>query len=314
MFSSSNFYELLNLTPSATQEEVKAAYRRVVKGVHPDTGAGTNALFGLVNQAYDTLSDPVRRAAYDRDLAAGITFDGTRTPTDGHAKDASQGESASAQGAARQAWSLTSAMRRARDAVAAQVRDGVAGVWGVEGSPKRRRAVWLVPPLAAGFLATVAACTLVWAHVSYLLEIVPREVPVGYDTATGTFLYDIVLLAPPGDPSAWILGFLAFFVLVNVWFHWWERDREVNTTGAIIAGELVGIFLLNAMSGGSLREAVTHDGMGEPPAMWLFFLDHPELTAWASGLVAGVVSAAALWGCGWVELIARRRRRARQER
>ncbi len=59
------YYELLRLDPSASTEEVRAAYLRVSKQVHPDAG-GSEALFRQVNLAYEVLSDPVRRAAYDR--------------------------------------------------------------------------------------------------------------------------------------------------------------------------------------------------------------------------------------------------------
>ena len=60
-----NYYELLGLSPKATQDEIRASYRKLAYQVHPDK-KGTNALFDLVKRAYDTLSDPTRRAAYDR--------------------------------------------------------------------------------------------------------------------------------------------------------------------------------------------------------------------------------------------------------
>lgn len=63
-------YELLGLDPSAGPEVVRAAYRRVSARVHPDAG-GTAALFRQVHEAYATLGDPVRRAAYDDRLRPG---------------------------------------------------------------------------------------------------------------------------------------------------------------------------------------------------------------------------------------------------
>ncbi len=61
----SNYYELLRLDPSATPDEIRAAYIRISKLVHPDRG-GSEALFRQVSEAYETLSDPTKRAAYDR--------------------------------------------------------------------------------------------------------------------------------------------------------------------------------------------------------------------------------------------------------
>ena len=58
-------YEVLGLSEDATQDEVHGAYRRLVKQVHPDRG-GSDALFRQVQEAHDTLGDPVKRADYDR--------------------------------------------------------------------------------------------------------------------------------------------------------------------------------------------------------------------------------------------------------
>ena len=60
-----NYYELLGVAPEATPEEIRSAFLELVKRVHPDRG-GNQALFRSVNGAYESLSDPVRRAAYDR--------------------------------------------------------------------------------------------------------------------------------------------------------------------------------------------------------------------------------------------------------
>jgi curved DNA-binding protein CbpA len=58
-------YDILELSPTAGSDEIKAAYRRLSTQVHPDRG-GSGALFRLVREAYETLSDDNLRAEYDR--------------------------------------------------------------------------------------------------------------------------------------------------------------------------------------------------------------------------------------------------------
>lgn len=57
-------YAVLGVERDATSEQVRAAHRRLLKALHPDTG-GPRLLFEVVHQAYSVLNDPVRRAAYD---------------------------------------------------------------------------------------------------------------------------------------------------------------------------------------------------------------------------------------------------------
>lgn len=67
--SSDTLYEILNVPPDASTEEIRAAFHRLSVRVHPDQG-GSDSLFRSVKDAYDTLSDQRRRAEYDRSLRA----------------------------------------------------------------------------------------------------------------------------------------------------------------------------------------------------------------------------------------------------
>lgn len=59
-----NAYETLGINPSASDEEIKKAYRRLAGKYHPDKG-GDTAKFQEIQTAYNTLSDPVKRQQHD---------------------------------------------------------------------------------------------------------------------------------------------------------------------------------------------------------------------------------------------------------
>jgi molecular chaperone DnaJ len=63
-----NYYQILKLGRDADQDEIKKAHRDAAKRVHPDVCDDCGDLFREVQEAYETLSDPGRRAAYDRRL------------------------------------------------------------------------------------------------------------------------------------------------------------------------------------------------------------------------------------------------------
>lgn len=64
-----DYYELLEVERTASAEELKSAYRKLAIRYHPDKNQGcedSEAKFKAVNEAYDCLKDPQKRAAYDR--------------------------------------------------------------------------------------------------------------------------------------------------------------------------------------------------------------------------------------------------------
>ena len=67
---SDTYYEILGVSSTAPQDEVRAKYRKLIQRIHPDLD-GPAALFRQVQEAYEVLSDPERRAAYDRALPKG---------------------------------------------------------------------------------------------------------------------------------------------------------------------------------------------------------------------------------------------------
>jgi DnaJ-class molecular chaperone len=60
-------YRILGVPPSATADLIKAAYRKKAAQYHPDKNQSADAptRFRAVQEAYEVLSDPARRKAYD---------------------------------------------------------------------------------------------------------------------------------------------------------------------------------------------------------------------------------------------------------
>ena len=72
-----SFYDLLGVSESVSLAEIKRAYKQLARKYHPDVSPIGRAeeytkRFIRVQEAYETLSDPRRRALYDRDMVGGL--------------------------------------------------------------------------------------------------------------------------------------------------------------------------------------------------------------------------------------------------
>ena len=63
-----NFYKVLGVNQKAGPDKIKRAYRKAAKRFHPDVSPRNGEKFREVQEAYETLSDPKKKALYDREV------------------------------------------------------------------------------------------------------------------------------------------------------------------------------------------------------------------------------------------------------
>jgi len=80
MVKDTQYYNILNITPSATENEIKKAYRKLAMKWHPDKNKDNQKeaekMFKEISEAYDVLSDPQKRKLYDQFGKDGINQNG----------------------------------------------------------------------------------------------------------------------------------------------------------------------------------------------------------------------------------------------
>lgn len=65
-----DYYKVLEVSPTATLGEIKRSYRRLARQYHPDLNQkALDSHIKLLNEAYEILRDPLKRAAYDEQRA-----------------------------------------------------------------------------------------------------------------------------------------------------------------------------------------------------------------------------------------------------
>ncbi|KAF3623245.1 Chaperone protein dnaJ 20, chloroplastic [Capsicum annuum] len=74
-----SFYELLGIPETVSLFEIKEAYKQLVRKYHPDVSPPDRVeeytqRFIRVREAYETLSDPMSRDMYDKDMSKGLHF------------------------------------------------------------------------------------------------------------------------------------------------------------------------------------------------------------------------------------------------
>jgi hypothetical protein len=160
-------YEVLGVARDATSTEIKSAYRRIAKVVHPDASGQSNGLFSMVTAAYEVLTDEQRRAAYDAELGAAESGTGQHPTPDTQDPGARQSADDPTDYSFRKMRFTSDAGYKAEQAARrSAARAGGGGASPTAETDARREILpHLVPVAAAAFAAAMAGIWLVSSTV-----------------------------------------------------------------------------------------------------------------------------------------------------
>lgn len=120
-----NYYQILNVSKTANDAEIKRSYRVLAKRYHPDLNPGDQEVadkFADINVAYEVLSDSVKRAEYDKQLAQANAP--KQRPEDIIARQRAAAQAAARQAAAAQAAQQAAAQQALRNQMRESLRNG----------------------------------------------------------------------------------------------------------------------------------------------------------------------------------------------
>ncbi len=81
MLMAKNYYAILGILPSATSEDIRDAYRRRAKELHPDHYGENSTPFLEVQEAYKVLGNPAQRRSYDRRIGESRSYSASGHPS-----------------------------------------------------------------------------------------------------------------------------------------------------------------------------------------------------------------------------------------
>ncbi len=190
-------YKTLQVDPEAEDEVIEAAYRRLARKYHPDVAPGPDAQDRMVriNQAWEVLRDPTRRAALDR----------ARTRTAGSAARAAAADARTAAADARARAAAQAASQAARSRAAAAPQAGSQPQGGPDPTPSTWGFPGVYDPGPGDFRARPQFVSPNWTSGR-------SQSGHGYDAGSmGMPQGEGAAGPPPGNPRGSVLNFGRYF-------------------------------------------------------------------------------------------------------